>query len=103
MTEHPDTISFEGIEPALLIFALYHSTKPLGFGQRLDRPDLKLEEVRETLAKRGSDRLLCFDYFHGRPLKVDLDLDKQTFRTRLYDRDAGEGAAARVVDSLRKL
>ena len=40
-----------------------------------------------------------FDYLHGRVLKVDLSGDE--FDERLYDRDCGEGAAQRAVDSVR--
>ena len=38
-------------------------------------------------------------YLHGRVLKVDLSRDE--FDERLYDRDCGEGAAQRAVDSVR--
>ena len=40
-----------------------------------------------------------FDYLHGRVLKVELSGDE--FDERLYDRDCGEGAAQRAVDSIR--
>ena len=40
-----------------------------------------------------------FDYLYGRVLKVDLSGDG--FDERLYDRDCGEGAAQRAVDSIR--
>ena len=40
-----------------------------------------------------------FDYLYGRCLKVEIN--GSTLRTALYDRDYGQGAAQRVVDSLR--
>ena len=45
------------------------------------------------------DGQTCFDYLRGRVLKVDLSGD--SFCPRLYDRDNGEGAAARAIEMLR--
>jgi hypothetical protein len=45
----------------------------------------------ETAVAKGYG--LSFDYYFGRPLKVDLSGDE--FDPWLYDRDAGTGAAKR--------
>ena len=92
-------ISFEGIDPAALVHALYHGTRPLGLGILHDRPGLSVEDVSEALREKTGE--VYIDYFFGRPLKTQIDLQKKTFTTRLYDRDAGDGAAARVVARLR--
>jgi hypothetical protein len=42
-----------------------------------------------------------FDYLNGRVLKLDLRDDAE-FDPRLYDRDNGEGKAARVIENLRR-
>lgn len=100
-----DMINFEGIEPHVLVHALYHGTRPLGMGYIHNRPNLSVEDTKEVLneyARRGANAdKIYIDYFFGRPLKVTLDLTSKTFQTRLYDRDAGQGAAARVVAKLR--
>ncbi len=41
-----------------------------------------------------------YDYVRGRVLKVSIAGDE--FDPRLYDRDIGEGAAARVISKLRQ-
>jgi hypothetical protein len=58
--------------------------------------DMTTDEAREIL-KEHQGR---FDYLKGRVMKVCLDEDE--FREDLYDRDNGPGAAARVIDKIRK-
>ena len=53
------------------------------------------EEVARDLIDQGA----YFDYVQGRVMKVDLSGD--SFNPWLYDRDNGEGAAKRIVDTLR--
>ena len=112
-----DEISYEGIDEAVLIHGLYHGTRPLGLGFLQNVDGLTVDQVRAELAsayKRPEygvpaldapneehDGNIRFDYFHGRPLKLTLNTKAKTFAPRLYDRDAGSGAAQRVVDSLR--
>jgi len=55
---------------------------------------LTVEHCAELLEKQT-----YFDYLYGRVLKVDLSKDE--FDERLYDRDCGEGAAQRAVNSAR--
>src|SRR3954470_6264884 len=103
MTENTDTVSFEGLDPAEVVHALYHGTRALGMGALHDQPKMTVEQVRDALAlhppTKNERRYL--DYFYGRPLKIDLDLHTKTFRSRLYDRDAGHGQAQYVIDQLR--
>lgn len=99
-------ISFKGIDPAVLIHALYRGTQPLGMGVIHNQPGLTVDQVRDELkaeieSARAGRELLRFDYFHGRPLKVSLDLSLEEFNPRLYDRDAGQGSAQRIIDGLR--
>ncbi len=97
-----ESVSYMGIEEAVLIHALYHGTSPLGLGVLQDKPDLDVQQVREDLARglgRGELRLYI-DYYRGRPLKTRIDVKAKTFTSALYDRDAGAGAARRVVDKL---
>lgn len=100
---HSDTISYQGIDEAVLLHALYHGTQPLGMGILHNKEGLTLDEVRADLATREPDRMgeVGWDYYRGRPLKLGFNLAAKTFRTGLYDRDAGQGAAQRIVDRLR--
>jgi hypothetical protein len=111
-------IDISGIDKADLLAALHNGTRPMGMGFLQARGDMTAEDARAYL-KRGDDHAeafaeikakggvvigvepLYFDYLCGRPLKVDIGGD--TLDPRLYDRDAGEGAAARVIAKLREV
>lgn len=100
-------INYDGIDEVDLIHALYHGTRALGMGRLHDRGNLDVSEVRLRLGahideQRAAGELLFLDYFHGRPLKLALDLKTKTFNPGLYDRDAGQGAAEKVVAKLRE-
>lgn len=95
-------ISLEGLDKAAVLAALYNGSQQLGMGFLHSRgaTDMTVEQAREEIeARKGHDRLY-FDYLHGRVMKADLS--KDTLKTWLYDRDNGQGAAARIVDGLRK-
>jgi hypothetical protein len=98
------TVSYKGIDEAILIHALYHGTQPLGMGAVHDRPDLTIDDVREIRGARERYGLnpWAFDYLFGRPLKLALDTKTKMFDSRWYDRDAGLGTAQRIVDGLRR-
>lgn len=101
-----DSISYDGIDEAVLIHGLYHGTRAIGMGH--DRPGMTVEDTKSLMYDKGLmyDRpsltscVVKIDYFAGRPLKVDINTNARTVTTSLYDRDAGEGACQRVVDRL---
>jgi hypothetical protein len=114
-------ISYEGIDEADLVLGLYRGTRALGMGHLHNAPALTVEQVREDIAAMqpcgefappqdipggtgdNTGGILRFDYYRGRPLKCSLDTERKVLRgVRLYDRDAGHGAAAAVIDSLRR-
>jgi len=75
---------------------LYNASHPLGMGfLHYDPKPMSVDEARELLKRQT-----YFDYLKGRVMKVDLSGD--TLETWLYDRDNGQGAAAEVINSLRK-
>jgi hypothetical protein len=100
-----DVISYEGIDEAELLVALYHGTKPLGMGWLHNNDGFSVDDARkyvEHATKHAHNGKAWFDYVAGRPVKVAFDtLLKNIERVDLYDRDAGEGACKRVVDGLR--
>jgi hypothetical protein len=104
-----DIISYKGIDEADLVLALHNGTQAIGFGVRQNNPNLTIEDVRADLKAKDDSGWgktkgeYAFDYYYGRPLKVTLNTEKKEIhRADLYDRDAGQGAAQRIVDSLRK-
>ncbi len=88
-------INIAGLDKAKILAALAGGTAPRGLGWLHAGPGSDNEQAaRETLA-----RTTYVDYFAGRPIKVDFSGDE--IDPRLYDRDAGDGAAERVIATLR--
>lgn len=89
-------VDIKGLDKARVLKALYDHSHVQGSGFLQAVPDgvVTVEYCAGLLAKHS-----YFDYPHGRVLKVDLSGDE--FDERLYDRDCGEGAAQRAVDSVR--
>lgn len=92
-----DRIDITGIDKAELLAALHNGTRALGMGVLHDiGRNMTKEEAAQFV---GPDQPTRFDYFFGRPLKVDIGGDE--LYVGLYDRDAGEGRAAAIIKSLR--
>lgn len=89
-------VNIKGLDKARVLKALYDNShvQGLGFMTAAEEGDVTVEDCAELLEKYTS-----FDYLYGRVLKVELSGDE--FDERLYDRDCGEGAAQRAVDSIR--
>ena len=83
---------------AEVLKALHDGTHAQGLGVLQDlKRDMTLEEA-EIMITNTQKWGLRFDYVYGRPLKVNITGDE--FEEALYDRDAGEGQAQRVIDRL---
>lgn len=109
-----ELIDISGLDKATLLAALYNNSQPMGMGWMQARSDLTVEEAQQVLDERGDDVTamfghvsgrggrkdsIYFDYLFGRPLKAEIGGD--TFDSWGYDRDNGEGSAARIVAGLR--
>lgn len=96
------TIDISGLDPEVLVLALWRGTRALGLGVIHDRDDLTVEQVRGVIASQQSKPggTIRLDYVFGRPIKVTLD-GNLLYHSALYDRDAGEGECARIVAELR--
>ena len=104
-------INVSNIKPEVLLAALYNAVQPSGMGllQAKDG-DMTAKSAAALLSgdeqetdycidrKRSNDKPAYFDYLYGRCLKIEIN--GKTLRTGLYDRDYGDGAAQRVVDSI---
>ena len=86
-------IDIKGLDKAKVLTALAGGTSPRGLGFFSGQTATE-DEARATI-----ERDPYVDYFAGRPIKVDFRGDE--IDPRLYDRDAGSGAAERVIASLR--
>ena len=92
-------ISVKGLDKAEVLAALYNGSRQQGMGflNLCGAEGMSIEEAAAVIASCG-DRLY-FDYLRGRVMKVDLTTDE--FDEWLYDRDNGQGAAARAIAALR--
>lgn len=89
-------VDIKGLNKAEVLTALYNNSKPLGLGMlHFDPKKMTVAEAEELLKQTT-----YFDYLKGRVMKVDLSSD-DSFEEWLYDRDNGNGAAQRAVDTLR--
>ncbi len=87
-------VDIKGLDKARVLKALYDHSHTQGLGAMRASGPITVEHCAELLEKQT-----YFDYLYGRVLKVDLSGDE--FDERLYDRDCGEGAAQRAVDSIK--
>lgn len=87
-------IDISKLDKPTVLATLYNNSKPLGLGA--------LHFTAEDMNRREAEMLLFtqdyFDYLKGRVVKVDLSGNE--FDPYLYDRDNGEGAAQRSIDSI---
>ena len=93
-----DEINIEGLDRAEILAALYNKSQQQGMGF-LDQRGAKgmTKEMAAELLKNQD----YFDYLQGRVMKISLKEGAKTLRPFLYDRDNGQGAAARVIAKLR--
>lgn len=88
-------IDITGLDKGAVLKALYDNSQPLGMGFIHFVPGpMPLNEAQDIVS-----RCLDFDYLKGRILKVDLESD--FLDPWGYDRDNGQGAAARAIDAIR--
>ena len=87
-------ISLKGLNKAEVLARLYNASRIQGMGF--------LQAVSTQMTIREAEELLkqdtCFDYLHGKVMKVDLGGD--SFDPWLYDRDNGAGKAESVLKDL---
>jgi len=89
------TIDISKMDKAEVLAALYNASRPLGMGMLHYTPEeMDVEEARGLLASQQR-----FDYLKGRVMKVNLS--KDNLPVALYDRDNGDGAAARTLENVK--
>jgi hypothetical protein len=103
-------IDIKGLDKAEVLYALYHNSHAQGMsflGLPHGKENFTLEHAREIIKETGyvlegeyHPGRLYFDYLEGHIIKCDITNDE--FDERLYDRDCGEGAAAKAVAYVRE-
>ena len=88
-------IDISSLDRPNVLRALYDAARPLGMGMLQSTPEpMGRDEAVSLLAHQT-----YFDYLKGRVMKVELG--REQFDGRLYDRDNGPGAAAAAVEGVR--
>jgi hypothetical protein len=88
-------IDIKGLPKEKVLAALYNASRPQGMGFIHFTPEPMSEKEAADLLTRQT----YFDYLRGRVMKVELS--DNTIDPYLYDRDLGNGAAARAIDTIR--
>lgn len=88
-------IDISKLDKAKVLAALYNNSKPLGMGMLHYTPkDMMTSEAQEILNTGQT----YFDYLIGRVMKSEIGGDN--FDPCLYDRDNGDGAALKAIESI---
>lgn len=92
-----DTIDISGLDKAEVLTALFNASKQqgMGFMDSSGASSMTVEDARQYTSREDDQ---YYDYLRGRVMQVDLSKDE--LRTGLYDRDNGQGAAARALAPL---
>lgn len=103
-------IDIKGLDKAEVLYSLYHNSHAQGMsflGLPQTKEGFTLDRAKELIKERGYDpegenRPCClyFDYVEGHVIKCDITNDE--FEEGLYDRDCGEGAAAKAIEYVRE-
>jgi hypothetical protein len=88
-------VDISGIDKVTLLYALWSNVSPAIF---YDMKFIVPPSFDRSRAARAVQQYI--DYYDGRCIKTDLS--GNSVNPYLYDRDAGQGAFARVVAGLRK-
>lgn len=98
------TINIAGLDKVEVLLALYHQSNYQGLGVVEAFSGLTREKAAEAVAHHAANprfgEVIYFDYVCGRVIKCEIGEDE--LDPRLYDRDNGEGAAARALARLIK-
>lgn len=89
-------VNIEGLDKAEVLLALYNASHVQGLGFLQEVASYTINDARIDY-NASPDKY--FDYLHGRVLKVHLS--ENEFDSYLFDRDCGEGAAAKAIEALR--
>jgi hypothetical protein len=95
MSDRQDTIDITGLDKAVVLATLFNHSRQQGMGF-LDSSGTKnmiVEDARQVYANSKG----YFDYLRGRVMKVDISGD--SLDPWGYDRDNGQGAARRALES----
>lgn len=98
-------INIKDLDKAEVLYALYHNSHAQGMSFiGLPKDKFTLEHSKEIIKDReekidNPNLRYYFDYLEGHVIKCNIGGDE--FDERLYDRDCGDGAAAKAIEYVR--
>lgn len=99
-------VNIEGLDKAKVLHALWHASHAQGMSfiaLPKNGEDFTISRAEELIRERDEfdnpNYKLYFDYVDGHVIKCNLYEDE--FDETLFDRDCGEGAAAKAIEQLR--
>jgi hypothetical protein len=87
-------INIKGLDKGAVLAALYNNANVQGMGIFQATPGNMTAEEGAKLLERET----YFDYLYGRVMKIRVEGDE--IDPRLYDRDNGNGAALRAIETI---
>ncbi|MCX6864785.1 MAG: hypothetical protein NTV46_00960 [Verrucomicrobia bacterium] len=95
-----EPIDISKLDKAEVLAALYNASRMQGisFLANTYKGATDAAWAQREIDARGDGQNLYFDYLNGRVMKINLGRD--LLEVRLFDRDNGEGAAARALEPL---
>ena len=89
-----DIVDITNLSKTDVLVALFNASRPLGLGFTQNHTEhMAISEATELLNQNT-----YFDYIRGRVMKIDIGGDE--LNTWAYDRDNGQGAAARAIKDI---
>ncbi|WP_257296677.1 hypothetical protein [Endozoicomonas sp. YOMI1] len=96
----PHKVSIAGLDKAIVLMALFNTSKPQGAGFFAPRA-LKNMSIERAQQHTERNLHLDFDYVDGRVIKTNISGDVAD--TRLYDRDNGDNAGLTAIEMAKKI
>jgi hypothetical protein len=94
-------VDISGLSKAAVLATLYNNSRAFNTSVlEFESGDMTEKEASEYIGRGLNPKKLDLDYLKGRRLKVNLR--GESFDSRAYDSELGEGLAARVIENLRK-
>lgn len=87
-------INIKDLDKGAVLAALYNHSKVQGMGVFQARGGNMTTEEANKLLEQTTD----FDYLYGKVMKINLSSDE--LNPWLYDRDNGQGAALKAIESI---
>lgn len=92
-------VSFEGLDRAMVVAALYNAARPINMPWVV-YPPMTTMEISEIMKMLGVSETDCFDFRTRFPIRVTIDQNRVS--SIFYDYIMGWGAIRAIINDLRE-